>query len=368
MTARVVVLRSKSPAWIEPRLAREVAALARAGYDVHVFLWDRERAFLTEEERDGIRIRRYPLRAPEGKPGLVLRFPRWGCSALRAILRLRPAVVHAVDFDTVLPAYLGARIVGARMVYEIFDFYADMVTAALPPVLRRALARWERRMISRADLVIVPDRRRVTQFSGAVPSRLVEVMNVPEDRPVRTAQSHDFTVFYAGMIANDRGLLDLVAACESTGAKLLVAGHGPDEAELLPRIESSPTAMYLGTIPYEDVLKKTASAHVVPALYDPAVPNNRLAAPNKVYEAMMLARPLIVSEGIAAADVVRDVGCGLVVPYGDRKALQEALERLQLSPPECEAMGARGRAAFEAGYNWKAMEKRLLEAYAALGV
>src|SRR2546428_13167600 len=211
-------------------------------------------------------------------------------------------------------------------------------------------------MIERADLVIVPDLRRQAQFRGARPRKIVEIMNVPEDRPLPTKPDPEFTVFYGGMIAKDRGLLDLLAACESTGARLIVAGHGPDEAALLPHLESSPASMFLATVPYDEVLRRTAASHVVAALYDPNVPNNRYAAPNKVFEAMMCAKPVITSDGIAIADLVRSVGCGVVVRYGDRPALQRALEQLMLSPAECDRLGARGRAAFEAGYQGEAME------------
>ena len=363
MAARVLLLRSKSPAGIEPRLAKVAATLARGGHEVHVLLWDRERAHAAMESLGGVTIHRYRVRAPEGQPGLVRRLPGWWWHVLRTSLRLRPDVVHAVDLDTVLPAFAAARILRARLVYEIFDFYAEMVTADLPPRLRSALARLERRMVAVPDLVILPDRRREVQLGAARPKRLIEILNVPEDRAVRRPPTEEFIVFYGGMIARDRGLKDLVAACESTGARLVVAGHGPDEADLLPYLESSPSCMYLGTIPYEAVLDRTAAASAVPALYDPAVPNNRLASPNKVFEAMMLSKPVIVSDGTAAADVVREVGCGLVVPYGDREALENALESLMLSPKASEAMGARGRAAFEARYNWRAMETRLLDAY-----
>src|SRR5439155_1216008 len=131
------------------------------------------------------------------------------------------------------------------------------------------------------------------------------------------------------MIARDRGLKDLVIACEDVGAKLVVAGHGPDEAELLNHIESSHAASYLGTISYDEVLERTAACQVVAALYDPRVPNNRFAAPNKLFEAMMFAKPVLVSEGTLAADIVREVGCGLVVRYGDREALKKAPESVR---------------------------------------
>ncbi len=355
MPARVVFVRSKSPAGLEPRLAKEAATLARAGYEVHVILWDRERAYPSEETRDGARIHRYQLRAPEGQPSLATLLPRWIWYVFRRLLALRPAAVHAVDFDTVVPGFLAARIAGAKLVYDIFDFYAEMVTE-------------EQAMISRADVVIVPDLRRRVQFGNARPKLLVEIMNVPEDRPLaakRDASSH-FVVFYGGMIAKDRGLKDLVIACEQTGARLIVAGHGPDEAELLDLIDSSPASSYLGTIPYAEVLERTAGCDAIAALYDPAVPNNRLAAPNKLFEAMMFSKPVLVSEETAAAEIVREVGCGIAIPYGDREALRRALETLMLSPAESAAMGARGRAAFEAKYNWRAMEPILLDTYRKL--
>ena len=364
MGARVVFVRSKSPAGLEPRIRKEAATLARAGYEVHALLWDRELAHPAEEDVDGLRIHRYRRRAPEGSPALAFLLPRWWAFVFFRILGLRPNVVHAIDFDTVLPTYAAARIAGACVVYDIFDFYAEMITAPLSPRLRNLLANLERNMIARVDAVIVPDMRRREQFGAARPRTLVEIRNVPEDRrPSPLQESESFVLFYGGMIAKDRGLVDLVAACEATGAKLLVAGHGPDESVLLDDIESSPAASYLGTISYEDVLAQTASAHAVAALYDPHVPNNRFAAPNKLFEAMMFAKPVLVSDGTIPADIVREVRCGIIVPYGDREALKRALESLMLSPQECAAMGARGRAAFEARYNWKAMEPLLLAMY-----
>jgi len=368
MAVRVVFVRSKSPAGLEPRIAKEAGTLVRAGFEVHVILWDRELAYPEEETRDGIRIHRFRLRAPEGQPSLALLLPRWWAHLFFRLLRLRPDVVHAVDFDTVVPAYGAAQLAEARLVYDIFDFYAEMITATLSDRLRGSLAKWERSMIARADAVIVPDLHRREQFGTTRPKHLVEILNVPEDRPVpRAPEDPDqFVVFYGGMIARDRGLKDLVIACEDVGAKLVVAGHGPDEAELLDHIESSHAALYVGTIPYDEVLERTAACQVVAALYDPRVPNNRFAAPNKLFEAMMFAKPVLVSEGTLAADIVQEVGCGLVVRYGDREALKKALESVMLSSSEAAAMGARGRAAFERRYNWKAMEPRLLDTYHAL--
>jgi len=140
MAVRVVFVRSKSPAGLEPRIAKEAGTLARAGFEVHVILWDRELAYPEEETRDGIRIHRFRLRAPEGQPSLALLLPRWWAHLFFRLLRLRPDVVHAVDFDTVVPAYGAAQLAEARLVYDIFDFYAEMITATLSDRLRGSLA------------------------------------------------------------------------------------------------------------------------------------------------------------------------------------------------------------------------------------
>lgn len=368
MPPRVAFVRSKSPAGLEPRIRKEAGTLARAGYDVHAILWDRECEYPEEEEREGIRIHRFPLRAPEGKPDLALLLPRWWSFLFFRLLALQPNVVHAVDFDTVVPALAAARLAGARLAYDIFDFYAEMITAPLSPRFRALLANWERRMIERADVVILPDLRRKEQFGRSSPRSVVEILNVPEDHgPAgRADETGPFWIFYGGMISKDRGLIDLLAACEATGARLLVAGHGPDEAELVDELESSPAASFLGTVSYEEILRQTANAHAIAALYDPSVPNNRYAAPNKLFEAMMLSKPVLVSEGTLPATIVREEGCGIIVTYGDREALKRALESLMLSPEASAEMGRRGRAAFERRYNWSAMEPVLLETYDGL--
>lgn len=366
MPRRVLFLRSKSPAGIEPRIDREARALAKGGYDVTVLLWDRRREHPSTETQDGYRIERVRAQGSYGGPDLAVRLPLWWLRCGLRIVRLRPDIVHAADFDSAVPAVFTKRITGHRLVYDLFDFYGEMIALPLSSRIRGLLARLERRAIESADLLILVDLARKAQLTGARLPRVVEVMNVPEERPVSRRKATEFLVFYGGMIARDRGLVDLLAVCEDTGAKLLVAGHGPDEATLLPRIESSPAARFAGNLPYEEVLEATAMADLIVALYDPAIPGNRLASPNKLFEAMMFGKPVIVSEGTRMAEIVRNHGCGIAVPYGDRRALQAAVERLMLSPGDAATIGARGRAAYEAAYTWQVMSDRLVDAYGEL--
>jgi len=102
------------------------------------------------------------------------------------------------------------------------------------------------------------------------------------------------------------------------------------------------------------------------ALYDPAIPNHRYASPNKVFEALMLGKPLIVAAGTHMDRLVSAAGCGLIVPYGDIPALENALLSLASAPALRLELGAKARRAYETGYSWAVMEQRLLELYKGL--
>ena len=59
-------------------------------------------------------------------------------------------------------------------------------------------------------------------------------------------------------------------------------------------------------IDYESALELYAKCDLMFALYDPAIPNHRYSAPNKVYEAMLLGKPIIVAEGTGVISWSKD--------------------------------------------------------------
>lgn len=99
------------------------------------------------------------------------------------------------------------------------------------------------------------------------------------------------------------------------------------------------------------------------ATYDPIYPTNRYASPNKLFEAMMCHKPIIVNDGTSMADIVRRENCGIVVPYGDVNELKNAILKLKNNPQLYGRLGVNGRNAYDTKYSWKIMEQRLLDVY-----
>lgn len=387
---RIIITRS-NPIDPDPRVEKAAAALTEAGYTVNLLGWDRSAALPRRETIAGAACIRLPIRAQFGHGlgnlGPALRW-QWGLAGWLVRHRREYDIVHACDFDTVLPALLGKFLFGKRVVYDIFDFYADHLraTPGWAKSLIRGVDLWTIRCV---DALIITDESRWAQVGGQLPQNRVVILNTPADlfkdfnhKVHKDAQSFSLcdplcplvpfrvswlNLVYIGLLQIERGLLDVLALLsDHPNWHLDLAGFGGDEKQILALSEELPNVTWHGRIPYGRALELTAAADVVLALYDPTIDNHRYASPNKLYEAMMLGKPVIVAANTNIDRIVQVENCGLVVEYGNRHELAAALEGLQADRLLCQQIGQNARRAYEREYNWHQMKTRLLALYAQL--
>lgn len=369
---RVVFCRS-NPVAPDPRVEKEARALNEHGFQVAIVAWDRESHWPVQEERSGIALYRLPIRAPFGHglanlPGLM----RWQFGLLGWLLRYHSSfdIIHACDFDTVLPAMLCKALCRKLVVYDIFDFYADHLRAT-PALLKTLIRKLDLWIAQRADAVILVDEVRQAQLQGIRPKRLVVLYNSPEDAVPACDEmpqpSAAFRIAYVGLLQVERGLLELLAVLRRhPDWHLDLAGFGGDAQRILQEAQALPNVSWHGRIPYEQALCLNKNADVLIATYDPRIPNHRYTSPNKLFEAMLLGRPIVVAESTHVDEIVLQEECGLVIPYGDVEALDQALTRLAQDVALRASLGTNGRRAYLEKYGWSLMRSRLLNLYASL--
>jgi len=124
-----------------------------------------------------------------------------------------------------------------------------------------------------------------------------------------------------------------------------------------------PNIHWHGKIDYQSSLELYFHSDVILATYDPAIPNNRLGSPNKIFEAMMLGKPVIVAENTNMDRAIREARAGFVIRYGDLEALENALQSLAENPDLGSKLGTAGRSAYENLYSWSKMETRIINLY-----
>ncbi len=357
-------------------MERAARCLAGEGFRVVVVGWDREMRFPTEERRaEGVTILRIRAKGGYGwgirnLAGLIL----FNFQLLRLCWRLRPAVFHAVDLDTVITGLLVRRLFGSRVFYDIADWYSmsrprtRIGHEGVWALVARVVDRFENWVVRRVDCVCLPHEERAGRLSQR-PRRLVVVHNSPEEGSVgaggRTEASRSY-VIYLGGLYEDRGIEDMLLAAKESGIELVVGGFGPLEGMCERAAGESRAITFVGRVAYEESLRLQAGARAIIALYDPRLEMNRLAAPYKLYEAMMLGKPVIVAADTLPGKLAGQEKIGLVVRYGDRRELGEAMRYLVEHPAEAAEMGARARRLYEERFRWSQQCERLRRAYAEL--
>ncbi len=162
---------------------------------------------------------------------------------------------------------------------------------------------------------------------------------------------------YLGRLSQEKGLATLLPALRESGHRLVVAGTGPDEADL--RRAAPPSVEFRGVVDPANVpdLIRAARAVVVPSLCQEAF--GRV-----VVEAYAAGVPVIASRTGGLPEIVEHNESGLLVDGGDRKGWYEAMERL-LNDRESEQMGIRAFALWQRRYS---PERGLAELEAAYEV
>ena len=372
---RIAFCRS-NPIAPDPRVEKEARALRQAGHEVVVVGWDRTGELPIDEKLDQVSITRLPIKARFGRGLMNLpQLLRWQWRLLKWLVHNRGAydVIHACDFDTILPALWLKRWAGKQVVYDIFDFYADHLRAT-PDSIKELIRRVDFAAINHADAIILVDDSRKGQIAGTRPKRLEVIYNSPEDvlgsfiENPNPRVDGDLHLAYVGLLQVERGLFELLEVLKAHPRWTLdLAGFGGDQARILEQAAGMPNVTWHGRISYAAALELSCHADALIATYDPAIPNHRFSSPNKIFEAMMLAKPVIVACNTNMDRIITEENCGLVIPYGDRDALERALIRLSAEPDLRQNLGKNARQAYETVYSWDHMRSRLLGLYEKIG-
>ena len=361
---KVIMTRSNSIA-PDPRVEKEARVLS-AFANVTVLAWDRTGA-LPDEEAKYATIKRARIASGYGGVAILLKLVAFNYWLFFALLFASFDILHACDLDTGFTAMLVAKLRAKPVVYDMFDMYSEAASEILSPAALAIALIAESWVVRNAAVTIIVDEGRRKQLERMQPKQVVVIYNSPEEVPITatsTGTLENKEVFYVGVLAKNRAFEYLIEAIVSVpGVKLTIGGFGSDEAFVKAEVEKfSDRATFIGKVPYDEVLQRSATADILFALYDPRVKNHVYSSPNKLFEAMLLSKPIIVTDGTGMSDIVRRVGNGIIVEYGDAEALSQAVRRLKDSNI-AEKMGARGREAYVAEFGWGIMSERLVSLY-----
>ncbi|HET7473051.1 MAG TPA: glycosyltransferase [Candidatus Limnocylindrales bacterium] len=282
-----------------------------------------------------------------------------------------------------------ARRPGARYVYDIADIHTEAARLARMPGWFRALVRGRERgwMRGAAGLTAVSPgvADEVVRLFGV--ERPVVVLNCPPAwRPgvalpertgllrARTGIAPDRPiVLYQGGFSVDRGIEELVAALDEPGLAnrdpaVVFIGYGRLEAWLQAEAARRPDRIVVvDAIPPAELQDHTVDADVGYVGQPGRTLNQRLNLANKLFEYLQTAVPVVVADGTAHADLVRNLEVGAVVDVDRPATIAAAIAALLDAPPdERERLRQHCRDVAMAEYTWEVQGRNVVELYRRL--
>lgn len=284
------------------------------------------------------------------------------------------------------PARRMARLVGARLVFEVHDLWP------LSPMELGGMSKWHPFIVwvqmaedyayRHADKVVsmLPKALDYMRSRGLRADKFVHVPNgvdeadwaAPEPlsaelsgRLARMRESGLPIVAYVGThgLANALDVLLDAARLLAGRVQVLLVGPGPERDRLLARVQNEglDNVVMLPSVPKRAVPSLLAAADIAYIGWHPNPLYRFGIAPNKLMDYMMAGLPVVHSVR-AGNDPVAQAGCGVTVPPGDCASVAGAIEQLAaLSAVQRRAMGQSGRAYILENHTYLVLARRFLE-------
>ncbi|MFT3916845.1 MAG: glycosyltransferase family 4 protein [Anaeromyxobacteraceae bacterium] len=289
--------------------------------------------------------------APPGTPGPAATVA-YVAGAVRAVLRLRPDVLHAHQLLSPTSAALAASALGGAP--ALLNPHACGAIGDVGVLSATALGRLRLRAAMRraAGFVAISGSIRDELLAAGAPERKVHALpngvDLERFRPPSAAERHAARArlgvrgplaVYCGRLSPEKGVDVLVAAwprvlAAAPGARLVVLGEGPEAARLLAGVRA------LGVDASVSLPGPGDPAALLAAADAFVLPSRTEGLPVALLEAMAARVPVVATAVGGSAELLADGLTGRLVPPGDPVRLGDALAGLFSDP-----QGAATRAA-----------------------
>ena len=281
-------------------------------------------------------------------------------------------VVHFHD-PALIPYALILKLFRRRVIYDVHDDYEATVCDRLSkwpwlsPILSKIWWGIEALTASFLDGVVVADRHLGGKFRTMQPEVLGNYPRRDFTPQADTSGEDHFNIIFVGGVSKARGIarvLDAIDLLPFDDIRLHIIGDCKD-LDLLRRIRNHRQVAYYGRVAWTELHRYYTKAHLGVALYQPLASFMYYPGENsvKIIEYMAAGIPVLCSNFPGLKTFVEDSGYGLTVQPDNPGAIAGKIRFLYENPDIREALGRRGREAFEREYNWEAHEGKLIALY-----
>lgn len=375
-----MVLENKFPPDI--RVTKEVRSLIEANHVVHLLSMRR-----TEDKKyekiNGLHVHRLvPFTKNIFSPSKIINFlsniPHlkisWYKSMNDLIRKQNIKVVHIHDLPLVKTGIAAARNNGIKIIADLHENYpaaVDTMNFNLPMKIINYLSFWkrhERRILNNCDriVVVVPEAKERLFKLGIEKNKIYVVSNTEDvsmftsnkiDQQLASKYKNDFVVSYIGGFGSHRGIDTAIKSIpklknEIPNIRLLLVGETPRDKKFRKISNDLKVNNYVDFIGWQN-------ANLVPSYIELSSiclvphhknPHTNSTIPHKLFQYMLLKKPVIVSDCKPLKRVVNELKSGIVFKSGSADSLADAIRAIYNTP---DSYGENGYSGVIRKYNWQ---------------
>jgi len=356
------------------RVFKEARTLVDAGYEVTILA--NQDPMEMSPIWDGIKVISVPRHPSPLFPG------RFTLSWMKKVFALKPDLIHAHDLPTLGRAWIAARLLGSRLIYDSHDYYLETQFVLRMPWHRKKYYRAkEAFLIRRCDLVLhaVPGLCEIAGKDYKIPAPKW-IANFPMgDSPPRSKILHEQfnlppetkIVIYEGLVVKDRGLEELIYSARFlTGDEVIVIlGEGYLKQELIELTRSlgvEDKVKFVDRIDQKDFPAYCAAADLGVAIYRNEGLSWDHGWSTKVFDYTRAGLPVILSGCKATKKIVSQHGLGIILDDPEPQKIAAAIREMFEDRIKYAEYSRKANAAWKNCFNWETEADKLLGFYKKL--
>ncbi|HCU53361.1 MAG TPA: glycosyltransferase WbuB [Gammaproteobacteria bacterium] len=295
----------------------------------------------------------------------------------------RPDVIVATSpqFFTPCAAWVVSKLRRRPFVFELRDLWPDSIIA-VGAMQETWVIGWLRKLeyflYRRAARIVSvsPSFKRILITNGIDPEKIAVVPNgveltvyqpgpKPETLAKRLNVEGKFVAAYVGTVGMAHGIGTLLNAAKGLLHRqdivFVVVGTGAEAADLADksRRDGLTNVIFVGAVSKAEVREYWRLCDVALVLLRDA-PLFRHVIPSKIFEAMGMARPILLGVKGESERIILESGAGITIPPEDAPALALAVGELAGNRDRCIGMGTKGRQYVEQRFSREQLATQML--------
>ena len=379
----------------DPRVENEAISLVESGFDVYLFCLKYGSQQASNEEINGIKIKRYTSNNLDYKlSALAYTFPFYSrimSKKIRSFLLLNKIdIIHIHDIRIAGAVFGANKKLKLPVLLDLHDNMPEIMkeyphVQNFPGKLLISPGKWKKKeeeFIEKATKVItVSDefRQEVIQRTNIHPDKIIVVPNTVRrsfyedhqiDKSIIKKYKNDFVILYLGDTGIRRGLLTAIEAMPNLkkkidNIKLVIVGSNSSDPILKQKVADLSIQNAVDFQGWQDVKLFPSYILASTICISPLYRNvqHDVAYANKLFQYMSFSKPVLVSNATAQKNLVKRIKSGLVHKERDSKDFEDKILELYHNKDLREKMGANGKKFIENKFCWEKASTKLIELY-----